>query len=56
MRTFPAEEALVVAYWQKLVSANRAAYKSRGRVSARTAVHGLRTHRRRASHSGAAQR
>jgi len=55
MRTFPAEEALVVAYWRKLVSSNRVAYKSRTRVSARTTVHGLRTHRRRVSHSDAAQ-
>jgi len=55
MRTFPAEEALVVAYWRKLVSSNGVAYKSRTRVSART-VHGLRTHSRRASHSDAAQR
>ena len=49
MRTFPAEEALVVAYWRKLVSSIGAAHKNRGRGSARTTVHGLRTHRRRAS-------
>ena len=33
MRTFPAEEALVVAYWRKLASSVRAAHKSRGRVA-----------------------
>jgi len=38
MRTFPAEEALVVAYWRKLVSSIRAARKSRGRPSVRHAT------------------
>ena len=56
MRTFPAEEALVVAYWRKLVSSIGAAHKNRTRVSARTTAHGLRTHQRRVSHSDAAQR
>jgi hypothetical protein len=45
MRTFPAEEALVLAYWRKLASSIRAVRKSRGRVSARRAVHVLQTPR-----------
>ena len=50
MRTFPAEEALVVAYWRKLVSSNRVAYKSRARASVRHAT-ALRTQPRRTAHS-----
>jgi hypothetical protein len=30
MRTFPAEEALVVAYWRKLASSIQTAHKSPG--------------------------
>ena len=33
MRTFPAEEALVVAYWRKLTSSIRAARKGRARIA-----------------------
>jgi len=33
MRTFPAEEALVVAYWRKLASSIQTAHKSRGRAA-----------------------
>lgn len=50
MRTFPAEEALVVAYWRKLVSSIRAARKSRGRAPVRHAK-ALRTQPRRTAHS-----
>jgi len=49
MRTFPAEEALVIAYWRRLASAVRAARKSRGRASARHAAV-LRTQARRSAH------
>jgi hypothetical protein len=38
MRTFPAEEALVVAYWRKLVSSIEAEHKSRGRVGRNAAL------------------
>lgn len=43
MRNFPSEKALVAAYWRKLASYVEAAYKSRGRVSARRAAHVLQT-------------
>jgi hypothetical protein len=43
MRNFPTEKALVVAYWRKLASRVEAAYKSRGRASARRAAHVLQT-------------
>lgn len=33
MKTFPAEESLVLAYWQKLTSSIRTARKSRGRAA-----------------------
>jgi len=43
MRNFPSEKALVAAYWRKLARRVEAAYKSRGRVSARRAAHVLQT-------------
>ncbi len=43
MRTFPTREALVAAYWRKLVTANRTAFKGRSRVSARRAPRVLQT-------------
>lgn len=45
MRTFPTEEALVAAYWRKLASSIKAAYKGRGRAFARRAARALQTHR-----------
>ena len=50
MRTFPAEEALVIAYWRKLTSSIRTARKSRGRVARYAALS------RKSSGIGAARR
>jgi hypothetical protein len=55
MKSFPAEEELVAAYWQKLVSSMGAAYKSPSRVFARHATRGFQTHRDHASHRGTAR-
>ena len=38
MKTFPAEESLVLAYWRKLTSSIRTARKSRGRVGRNDAL------------------
>jgi hypothetical protein len=54
MRNFPTREALVAAYWRKLVRFNGAAYSGRGRVSVRRAARtsGTRQRASRRSSSG----
>ena len=50
MNTFPAEESLVLAYWQKLTSSIRGARKIRGRIASDAALS------RKLSRVGAARR
>src|SRR5262249_33485886 len=53
MRTFPTQEALVAAYWRKLASSIKGAYKDRGRALGRRAARALQTRQGRSRGNGA---